>query len=213
MVCVPEKISVAFEVASAFVVELTRYSRANTTASAHSGDRRRSCAISLVTPTRVAISNRRLISCNEKGVTFKWKDYRLEGRERYQVMTSSRPTSSSAAFSCTCARGLPSHPLLWPARQRQARRRRRAARELLTLPIISVDAIKAANTDADQPQTPEHRCPCCGGRMIIIERFERGSNSALSARPADASDQDRRLRIMSIRSPSQNAAILSSPLG
>jgi hypothetical protein len=36
---------------------------------------------------RVAISNRRLISCDEKGVTFKWKDYRLEGRQRYKVMT------------------------------------------------------------------------------------------------------------------------------
>ena len=49
------------------------------------------------------------------------------------------------------------------------------ARELLTLPIIPVDAIKAASTNADQPQTPEHRCPCCGDRMIIIERFERGA--------------------------------------
>ena len=28
-----------------------------------------------------------MIVCNDKGVTFKWKDYRLEGRERYQVMT------------------------------------------------------------------------------------------------------------------------------
>ena len=36
---------------------------------------------------RVAISNRRLIACDQKGVTFKWKDYRLEGPERYQVMT------------------------------------------------------------------------------------------------------------------------------
>jgi Putative transposase len=36
---------------------------------------------------RVAISNGRLIACNEKGVTFKWKDYRLEGRERYKIMT------------------------------------------------------------------------------------------------------------------------------
>jgi Putative transposase len=36
---------------------------------------------------RVAISNRRLIACDEKGVTFKWKDYRLEGRERYKRMT------------------------------------------------------------------------------------------------------------------------------
>ena len=31
---------------------------------------------------RVAISNRRLVASDEKGVTFKWKDYRLEGRAR-----------------------------------------------------------------------------------------------------------------------------------
>src|SRR6516225_7884321 len=36
---------------------------------------------------RVAISNSRLIACDEKGVTFKWKDYRIEGPERYKVMT------------------------------------------------------------------------------------------------------------------------------
>jgi hypothetical protein len=33
---------------------------------------------------RVAISNRRLIACDEKGVTFKWKDYRLEGTRALQ---------------------------------------------------------------------------------------------------------------------------------
>jgi hypothetical protein len=49
------------------------------------------------------------------------------------------------------------------------------ARELLAPPILPIDAIKAATTNTDQPQTPEHRCPCCGGRMIIIERFERGA--------------------------------------
>jgi len=36
---------------------------------------------------RVAISNRRLISLDEAGVTFKWKDYRAKGRERAKVMT------------------------------------------------------------------------------------------------------------------------------
>jgi Putative transposase/Transposase zinc-binding domain len=36
---------------------------------------------------RVAISNRRLIACDEKGVTFKWKDYRIEGPERCKIMT------------------------------------------------------------------------------------------------------------------------------
>jgi hypothetical protein len=36
---------------------------------------------------RVAISNRRLISLDDNGVTFKWKDYRIEGPERYKQMT------------------------------------------------------------------------------------------------------------------------------
>jgi len=32
----------------------------------------------------------------------------------------------------------------------------------------------AGSTDADEPQTLSHTCPHCGGRMIIIETFERG---------------------------------------
>src|SRR5262249_14993279 len=36
---------------------------------------------------RVAISNSRLISADADGVTFKYKDYRLEGPERYKTMT------------------------------------------------------------------------------------------------------------------------------
>ena len=36
---------------------------------------------------RVAISNSRLIALDEKGVTFKWKDYRIKGRDRLKTMT------------------------------------------------------------------------------------------------------------------------------
>src|SRR5262249_33554771 len=36
---------------------------------------------------RVAIPNSRLIALDDNGVTFKWKDYRIEGRDRYKVMT------------------------------------------------------------------------------------------------------------------------------
>jgi hypothetical protein len=50
---------------------------------------------------RVAISNRRLISADERGVTFRWKDYRIEGPGRYKTMTL--PTHSSSGGSwCTC---------------------------------------------------------------------------------------------------------------
>ena len=36
---------------------------------------------------RVAISNSRLIACDERGVSFKWKDYRASQPDRYKTMT------------------------------------------------------------------------------------------------------------------------------
>jgi hypothetical protein len=40
---------------------------------------------------RVAISNRRLHALDERGVTFRWKDYRAKGTTRYKTMTLSAP--------------------------------------------------------------------------------------------------------------------------
>jgi hypothetical protein len=36
---------------------------------------------------RVAISNSRLVAMDERGITFRWKDYRAKGRTRYKTMT------------------------------------------------------------------------------------------------------------------------------
>ena len=36
---------------------------------------------------RVAISNRRLVALDERGVSFRWKDYRAKGKTRYKTMT------------------------------------------------------------------------------------------------------------------------------
>jgi len=36
---------------------------------------------------RVAISNRRLVSVDDNGVSFRWKDYRAKGRTRHKTMT------------------------------------------------------------------------------------------------------------------------------
>src|SRR4029077_10316992 len=107
--------------------------------------------------------------------SFKWKDYRLEGRERYQVMTLTTDEFIRRFLMHVLPAGF--HRIRYYGLLASGKRADNIARarELLTLPMIPVDAIKAANTNADQPQTPEHRCPCCGGRMIIIERFERGA--------------------------------------
>ena len=50
---------------------------------------------------RVAISNRRLVSVDEHGVTFRWKDYRAKGRTRQKTMTLS-PDEFMRRFSCMC---------------------------------------------------------------------------------------------------------------
>ena len=123
---------------------------------------------------RVAISNRRLIACDDNGVTFKWKDYRLEGPDRYKVMTLAINEFIRRFLIHVLPAGF--HRIRYYGLLASGKRADNIARarELLAVPLLPVDAIKAASTDANEPQTPQHPCPCCGGRMIIIETFERG---------------------------------------
>jgi hypothetical protein len=124
---------------------------------------------------RVAISNRRLIACDEKGVTFKWKDYRIEGPERYKLMTL--PTHEFIRRFLIHVLPAGFHRIRYYGLLASGKRAENVARarELLTPPIIPVDAIKAISASAAEPQTADHSCPCCGARMIIIERFEPGA--------------------------------------
>ena len=123
---------------------------------------------------RVAIANSRLIALDHKGVTFKWKDYRIEGRERYKVMT----LATHEFIRRFLIHVLPSgfhrirHYGLFANTVRTDNIAR--ARELLAVPTPHNHTAHAGNTDAGEAQTPSHPCPCCGGRMIIIETFERG---------------------------------------
>jgi hypothetical protein len=130
---------------------------------------------------RVAISNRRLISADDNGVTFKWKDYRLEGQERYNKVMTLHPHEFIRRFLMHV---LPAgfHRIRYYGFLTSQTRAKNIARirELLKNPIIPIDAIKAANakpsTNAqpEEPKAPEHPCPCCGSRMSIIETFLRG---------------------------------------
>lgn len=54
---------------------------------------------------RVAISNSRLIAFDKAGVTFRYMDYRRDGAERQQVMTSPPTSSSAASCSTSCRAG------------------------------------------------------------------------------------------------------------
>jgi Putative transposase/Transposase zinc-binding domain len=124
---------------------------------------------------RVAISNRRLIACDDNGVTFKWKDYRIEGRDRYKVMTLATHEFIRRFLIHVLPAGF--HRIRYYGLLASGKRAENVARarQLLAPPLIPVDAIKAISADAAQPQPANHSCPCCGGRMFIIERFERGA--------------------------------------
>jgi hypothetical protein len=123
---------------------------------------------------RVAISNRRLIACDDRGVTFKWKDYRIEGPERYKVMTLATDEFIRRFLIHVLPAGF--HRIRYYGLLASGKRAENIARarELLALPLLPIEAIKASSTNANEPQTPKHPCPCCGGPMIIIETFQRG---------------------------------------
>jgi len=136
---------------------------------------------------RVAISNRRLVALDDKGVTFKWKDYRLEGPERYnKVMTLDTHEFIRRFLMHVLPQGF--HRIRHYGLLNNAARARNIARarELLAVPLIPIDAIKAANTKPEQPKTPQHPCPCCGGLMIIIETFKRGQHPTYRPPPRPA---------------------------
>jgi hypothetical protein len=137
---------------------------------------------------REAISNRRLIACDEKSVTFKWKDYRLEGPERYQVMTLATHEFIRRFLMHVLPAGF--HRIRYYGLLASSQRAENVARarQLLAPPIIPLDAIKAISPNAaDSPNAAEPQttnlCPCCGGRMIIIERFEPGATPHYRASP------------------------------
>jgi len=124
---------------------------------------------------RVAISNRRLIALDDNSVTFKWKDYRIEGPERDKVMTLATHEFIRRFLIHVLPSGF--HRIRYYGLFASTTRAENIARarKLLAVPMLPID-INAASANANEPQTPEHPCPCCGGRMIIIETFERGSS-------------------------------------
>jgi Putative transposase/Transposase zinc-binding domain len=121
---------------------------------------------------RVAVSNSRLISLDHNGVTFKWKDYRAKGRERAKVMTLATDEFIRRFLIHVLPTGFHRirHYGLFASHKRAENIAR--ARELLNSPVPQT---QARDPDAAaEPPALAHPCPCCGGRMIIIETFRRG---------------------------------------
>ena len=122
---------------------------------------------------RVAISNRRPIAADESGVTFKVKDYRIEGPDRYTTMTLATgefirrfllhvlPKGFHRIRHCGLLAGTAKAEMV------------AKARELLAVPTIE--------PDIDEVTDHVQQCPCCGGRMHVIETFAPGTHPSYCA--------------------------------
>src|SRR5208337_715409 len=114
---------------------------------------------------RIAISNRRLIAFDEAGVTFRYKDYRRTGPERQQVMTLDTHEFMRRFLLHVLPRGFHRirHYGLLASATRKANIIRARERLAVLPPSEPADPVESSD-----PLPP---CPCCGGRMRIIETF------------------------------------------
>jgi len=119
---------------------------------------------------RVAISNRRLVALDERRITFKVKDYRIEGPGRYTTMTLDVPEFIRRFLIHVLPRGFHRirHYGLFAGSNRA--KTIEELRKLLNMAPVAAD--QASDTDQAKPLAGP--CPCCGGRMFIIETFEAG---------------------------------------
>lgn len=126
---------------------------------------------------RVAIANSRLVAMDERGVTFKWKDYRDKSnpdKPRHKTMTLS-PDEFMRRFLLHVLPGGFHQIRHFGLIANNGRKEKLAlARELLN--VVPAAAVTETNGDEpiDEPVRPAFVCAHCGAQMIILETFVRG---------------------------------------
>jgi hypothetical protein len=119
---------------------------------------------------RVAISNRRLVALDERGVTFRWKDYRAKGRTRHKTMTLGADEFMRRFLLHVLPTGF--HRIRHYGLFANAERKDNLAKARALLHVVA-DA-NAQTQSADAPHgtvPPTFVCPDCGAPMIITNIF------------------------------------------
>jgi hypothetical protein len=121
---------------------------------------------------RVAIANSRLLALDERGVTFRWKDYRAEGRTRHKTMSLSSAEFMRRFLLHVLPGGF--HRIRHYGLLANARRKCNlaTARTLLHQPAPAVAHSSAVPTGTGHAQ-PTFRCRHCGAPMLILETLAR----------------------------------------
>jgi hypothetical protein len=122
---------------------------------------------------RVAISNRRLIRADADGVTFTYKDYRVDGPRRFKTMTLATHEFIRRFLMHVLPKGFHRirHYGLLANGNRAAMIAK--ARDLLAMASHQPGPERAQTTEPDPARPLPCCCPRCGGRMIVTLIFTR----------------------------------------
>lgn len=126
---------------------------------------------------RVAIANSRLVAMDRNGVTFRWKDYRARsaGKTWRKTMTLTANEFIRRFLLHVLPDGF--HRIRHYGLLASSRRAKTIAR-IRQIIAAATPADREAEILAEQSDPVDERrppCPCCGGRMIIVERFAPGT--------------------------------------
>ena len=128
---------------------------------------------------RIAIANSRLVAFDGERVTFKWKDYRAKRDARYKLMTLDADEFIRRFLIHVLPDGF--HRIRHYGLFANANRAGNIAlaRRLLGVPDPPPSSRESDGTENPHEDSEWNACPCCGGRMIIIETFEPGCQPRL----------------------------------
>ena len=133
---------------------------------------------------RIAIANSRLVAFDGQCVTFKWKDYRAKSAARYKVMTLNADEFIRRFLIHVLPDGFHRirHYGLFANANRAANIA--LARQLLGAPDPAPTTEETGGAEGAHVLEKWNTCPCCGGRMVIVETFEPGCQPQLWPIPA-----------------------------
>jgi hypothetical protein len=120
---------------------------------------------------RIAMSNSRLIRFDEASVTFKVKDYRINGPKRHTTMTLATGEFIRRFLIHVLPKG--QHRIRHYGFYGNGNRAENIARirGLLGAEPPSMEDTCGENDNDHLPRTIALPCPCCGGRLIIVDTF------------------------------------------
>jgi hypothetical protein len=122
---------------------------------------------------RVAIANSRLLSLDEQGVTFRWKDYRAKGKTRHKTMTLNTDEFIRRFLLHVLPSGF--HRIRHYGLLANGVRREQLAQVCERLQVMPADReLNGGDSEAvGQSAQPTFVCPDCGAAMIIVETLTR----------------------------------------